>query len=107
MNIVLSLHRILNKGPVFLLRSYSDVRDANVMRMILKGKYNESRIDHTYRDPERAAEEGWILLPNLQRAADCTAVPEEMDRYASKEGCTGEVCGAVWEEENRHTGIAE
>ena len=65
MNIVLSLHRILNKGPVFLLRGYSDVRDANVMRMILKGNNYESRIDYTDRNPERGIKEGWILLPDL------------------------------------------
>ena len=35
---------------MFLLRGNGDVRDANVMRMILKGKYNESRIDYTDRD---------------------------------------------------------
>ena len=50
---------------MFLLREYGDVRDANEMRMILKGKYNESRTDHTYRDPERGIKEGWILLPDL------------------------------------------
>ena len=76
---------------MFLYASYGDVRDANEMRMILKGKYNESRIDHTYRDPERGAEEGWILLPDLQRAADCTAVSEDMEGYAGKEGCAGEI----------------
>ena len=76
---------------MFFLRSYSDVRDANVMRMILKGKYNESRIDHTYRDPERGTEKRRILLPDLQWAADCAAVSEEMDGHASTEGCTGEV----------------
>ena len=43
MNIVLSLHRILNKGPVFLLRSYSDVRDANVMRTLAYAKTRVTR----------------------------------------------------------------
>jgi len=84
---------------VFLLRGYSDVRDANEMRMILKGKYNESRIDHTDRDLERGAEEGWILLPDLQGTADSAAVSEEMEGYASAEGCTRKVHRTVWEEE--------
>jgi len=66
------------------------------MRTILKGNNYESRIDHTYRDPERGAEEGWILLPDIQGAADCTAVPEKMDGYASTEGCTGEVHREIW-----------
>ena len=99
MNIVLSLHRILNKGPVFLLRSYSDVRDANVMRTILKGNNYESRTNHTYRDPERGAEKRWILLSDLQGAADCTAVSSKVDGHTCTEGCTREVHRTIWKEE--------
>ena len=76
---------------MFLLRSYSDVRDANVMRTILKGNNYESRTDYTDRDPERGTEKRRILLPDLQGAADCAAVSEEMDGHASTEGCTREV----------------
>ena len=83
---------------MFLLRSYSDVRDANVMRMILKGNNYESRIDYTYRDPKRGAEKRRILFPNLQRAANLAAVPEEMGGYTGKEGGKRTIHRTIWKE---------
>ena len=80
------------------MRVYGDVRDANEMRMILKGKYNESRIDYTDRKFTRCVEEGWLLLPDMQRTADRAKVSTEVDGYASTKGCTGEIHRAVWEE---------
>jgi hypothetical protein len=68
--------------------------------MILKGKYNESRIDHTYRDPERDTEKRRILLPDLQGAADCAAVSEEMDGHSGTESSTGAIRGEVRTEES-------
>ena len=49
----------------------------------------ESRIDNSYRKPTRCVEEGWLLLPDMQRATDRAKVSEEMDGYASTESCTG------------------
>jgi len=59
----------------------------------------ESRIDTTYREPKRCVKEGWILLPGMQGRANRTAMSEEMDGYASKEGGKGEIYRTVWEEE--------
>lgn len=67
------------------------VRSANEMRMILKGNNYESRIDYSYRKFTRCIEEGWILLPDMQGTADRAKVSEEMDGYASTEGCTREI----------------
>ena len=83
------------------MRVYGDVRDANEMRMILKGKYNESRIDYTDRDLEGAVAEGWVLLPAIQGRADCAAMSEEMEGYAGTESGKGAIYRAIWKEENR------
>ncbi len=70
-----------------------DVRSANEMRtkMNRNNQDYESRIDYSYRKFTRYVEEGWLLLPDMQRAADCATVSKEMDRYASTKGGTREV----------------
>ena len=70
-----------------------DVRSANEMRtkMNRNNQDYESRIDNSYRKFTRCVEEGWLLLPDMQRTADCAKVSSEMDRYASTQGCTGKV----------------
>ena len=67
-----------------------DVRSANDMRtkMNRNNQDYESRIDNSYRKFTRCVEEGWLLLPDMQRTADRAEVPEEMDGYASTESCT-------------------
>ena len=42
----------------------------------LNVKSYDSRIDNTDRRVERGAEEGWVLLPDVQGQADCTTMPE-------------------------------
>ena len=54
----------------------------------------ESRTDYTYREPERGAEERWVLFPSVRGSADRTAVSEKMDGHPGKE--SGE--GAVYRE---------
>ena len=49
----------------------------------------ESRIDNSYRKFTRCVEEGWLLLPDMQRAADCAKVSSEVDGYTCTKGCTG------------------
>jgi len=70
-----------------------DVRSANEMRtkMNRNNQDYESRIDYSYRKFTRRVKEGWLLLPDMQRSADCAEVSEEMDGYTSTEGCTREV----------------
>ena len=70
-----------------------DVRSANEMRMKMNRNNQdyESRIDNSYRKFTRCIEEGWLLLPDMQRAADCAKVSSEVDRYTSTQGCTGKV----------------
>ena len=68
-----------------------DVRSANEMRtkMNRNNQDYESRIDYSYREPTRCIEEGWILLPDMQRAADRAKVSSEVDGYTCTKGCTG------------------
>ena len=70
-----------------------DVRSANEMRtkMNRNNQDYESRIDNSYRKPTRYVEEGWLLLPDMQRAADCAKVSSEVDRYTCTQGCTRKV----------------
>ena len=70
-----------------------DVRSANEMRtkMNRNNQDYESRIDNSYRKPTRRVEEGWLLLPSVQRATDRAKVSEEMDGYSGTEGGEGEV----------------
>ena len=49
----------------------------------------ESRIDNSYRKFTRCVEEGWLLFPDMQRAADCAKVSSEVDGYTCTKGCTG------------------
>ena len=68
------------------------------MKMNRNNQDYESRIDYSYREPTRCVEEGWILLPDMQRTADRAAVPEEMGGYTGKEGGERTICGAIWKE---------
>ena len=70
-----------------------DVRSANEMRtkMNRNNRDYESRIDYSYRKLTRCVEEGWLLLPDMQRAADRSKVSTEMDRYTCTQGCTRKV----------------
>ena len=70
-----------------------DVRSANEMRtkMNRNNQDYESRIDNSYRKFTRCVEEGWLLLPDMQRAADRSKVSTEMDRYTCTQGCTRKV----------------
>ncbi len=67
-----------------------DVRSANEMRtkMNRNNQDYESRIDNSYREPTRRIEEGWLLLPDMQRAADCAKMSKEMDRHTGKKSCS-------------------
>ena len=67
-----------------------DVRDANEMRtkMNRNNQDYESRIDNSYRKLTRRVEEGWLLLPDMQRAADRAKMSTEMDGYTCTQGCT-------------------
>ena len=59
---------------------------------------DESRIDYSNRQVERNAAEGWVLFPNVQRAADSAKKPYQMERHAGTEGGEGEVYRDVGEE---------
>ena len=61
------------------------------MKMNRNNQNYESRIDNSYRKLTRCVEEGWLLFPDMQRAADRAKMSEEMDGYASTKGCTGKV----------------
>ena len=67
-----------------------DVRSANEMRtkMNCNNQDYESRIDYSYRKFTRCIEEGWLLLPDMQRAADCAKMSKEMDRHTGKKSCS-------------------
>ena len=69
------------------------VRSANEMRtkMNRNNQNYESRIDNSYRKLTRCVEEGWLLLPDMQRTADRAKVSAKMDGYASTQGCTRKV----------------
>ena len=60
-----------------------NVRDANEMRtkMNRNNQDYESRIDYSYREPTGCIEEGWLLLPDMQRAANSATLSEEMGGY--------------------------
>lgn len=66
------------------------VRSANEMRtkMNRNNQNYESRIDNSYRKLTRCVEEGWLLLPDMQRAADRAKMSTEMDGYTCTQGCT-------------------
>lgn len=68
-----------------------DVRSANEMRtkMNRNNQDYESRIDNSYRKLTRCVEEGWLLLPDMQRTANRAKVSTKMDGYTCTEGCTG------------------
>ena len=68
-----------------------DVRSANDMRtkMNRNNQDYESRIDNSYRKFTRCVEEGWLLLPDMQRTADRAKVSTKMDGYTCTKGCTG------------------
>ena len=70
-----------------------DVRSANEMRMKMNRNNQdyESRIDNSYRKFTRCVEEGWLLLPDMQRAADRAKMSTEMDGYTCTQGCTRKV----------------
>ena len=70
-----------------------DVRSANEMRtkMNRNNQDYESRIDNSYRKFTRCVEEGWLLLPDMQRATNRAKVSSKMDGYASTKGCTRKV----------------
>ena len=59
----------------------------------------ESRIDYSDRQAERHVAERRVLFSDVPRAADCTKMSYEMERYTGKESGKGKVYGAVWEEE--------
>ena len=66
---IVSLHRLSKMDRA----RKRHVRSANEMRtkMNRNNQDYESRIDNSYRKPTRCVEEGWLLLPDMQRAADC------------------------------------
>ena len=66
------------------------VRSANEMRtkMNRNNQNYESRIDNSYRKLTRCVEEGWLLLPDMQRAANRAKVSAKMDGYTCTQGCT-------------------
>ena len=70
-----------------------DVRSANEMRtkMNRNNQDYESRIDNSYRKLTRCVEEGWLLLPDMQRAADRAKMSTKVDGHTCTEGCTREV----------------
>ena len=70
-----------------------DVRSANEMRMKMNRNNQdyESRIDNSYRKFTRCVEEGWLLLPDMQRTADRAKMSEEMDGYAGTKSGTGKI----------------
>ena len=78
---------------MFLLREYGDVRSANEMRMKMNRNNQdyESRIDNSYRKFTRCVEEGWLLLPDMQRTADRAKMSSEVDGYAGEESGEGKV----------------
>ena len=84
-----SLHRDLKEDRA----RKRHVRSANEMRtkMNRNNQNYESRIDNSYRKLTRRIEEGWLLFPDMQRAADCAKVSSEVDRYTCTQGCTRKV----------------
>ena len=77
-----------------------DVRSANEMRtkMNRNNQNYESRIDNSYRKLTRCVEEGWLLLPDMQRTADRAKVSTEMDGYTCTQGCTRTLHSQIQEE---------
>ena len=59
-------------------------------------KKYESRIDNSYRKLTRCVEEGWLLLPDMQRTADRAKMSTEMDGYTCTQGSEGEIYWEIW-----------
>ena len=61
-------------------------------------RQNDSNTDYTDRRTERDAEEGRVLLPDVQGQAGSAAVSTEMGGYPGTKGGTGEVYCEVRQE---------